>query len=198
MLRFDLLEVDAQGLEQDIRKHGDPVVFALPIADDDLAVRKIQVLDAQAHDFHETETAAIHDLHHQPVHTIHFCNDLPSLLPGKNRRDALRFCWTDGCKDFFVQLDIKHIAVEKQDGADCLILSRGRNSLLIDKKGDEIVNFLHTHLTGMALVVEEDILAHPADVGLFGTQGIMTIAQELAVLVEQFLGLSRRRDMRRR
>jgi len=52
VLGSDLLEVEAQGFEQDVREHGDPIVLALAVADDDLAVGKVQVLDTQAHGLH--------------------------------------------------------------------------------------------------------------------------------------------------
>ncbi len=57
----DLLDVQAQRLDQDIGEHGDAVVFAFAIPDDDLVVAKVQVLDPQAHDFHEPQAAAVHE-----------------------------------------------------------------------------------------------------------------------------------------
>ena len=51
MLGFDLPEVEAQWFEQDIRKHGDAVAFALAITNNDLAVGKVQVFDTQPQNF---------------------------------------------------------------------------------------------------------------------------------------------------
>src|SRR5687768_6558590 len=45
VLSFDLVEVEAQGFKQEIRKRGDPVILALAIAYDDLAIGEVQVLD---------------------------------------------------------------------------------------------------------------------------------------------------------
>lgn len=114
MLRLDLLEVETQGLEQEIRKHGDAVILPFAIADDDLVTGKIQVLDTQAHDFHETQSAAVHDLSHDLVDAVHLCNDLLRLLAGEDGRDALGFRRADGDESAVVQLDLKHIAVEKK------------------------------------------------------------------------------------
>jgi hypothetical protein len=66
-----------------------------------------------------------------------------------------------------------------------------RNGLLVDEMSNKLVDLGHTHFTWVALVMVEDILADPADVGFFGAQGVMAVAQELAVLVEQFLGFPR-------
>jgi len=64
--------------------------------------------------------------------------------------------------------------------------------------GDEVVDLGDAHLAGMALFMIQDILADPADVGLFGAEGVMAVAEELAVLVEQFFGFPRWRYIRRR
>ena len=52
MLGFDLFKMKTQRFEQNGRKHRDAVIFAFAVADDDLMISKVQVFDAQAHDFH--------------------------------------------------------------------------------------------------------------------------------------------------
>ena len=83
-------------------------------------------------------------------------------------------------------MDIENITVKKEKGADRLVLSGGGDGFLIDEMGDEVVDLRYSHLAGMAFFVVENILAHPADVGLFGAKRIMAIAQEFTVLIEQF------------
>ena len=63
--------------------------------------------------------------------------------------------------------------------------------------GDKVVDLDNAHFAGMPFSVIEDVLAHPADVGLFGAERIMAIAEEFAVLVEEFSGFPRGRDMQR-
>jgi hypothetical protein len=46
--RLDLFEMQAQGFEQTIGEHGDAIVFALAIANDDLVVGEVKVFDPQA------------------------------------------------------------------------------------------------------------------------------------------------------
>ena len=67
---------------------------------------------------------------------------------------------------------------------------------MVGKVGDEVINFCSTHVTGMAFFVIKDILAHPGEVSLFGAEGIVTVAQDFAVLIEKLfsaLGCIRRR-----
>jgi hypothetical protein len=35
----------------------------------------------------------------------------------------------------------------------------------------------------------EDVLAYPADIGLFGAERVVAVAEEFAVLIEQFFAL---------
>ena len=47
--------------------------------------------------------------------------------------------------------------------------------------------FGRAHFGGMALVVEEDVAAHPGDVGLFGTQRIVPQGDAARCLVRRIL-----------
>ncbi len=60
------------------------------------------------------------------------------------------------------------VAVEKEDGADGLILSGSGGFTVDDEVGDELINLCHSHFAGMALVVKEDVFTNPLDVGFFG------------------------------
>jgi hypothetical protein len=42
----------------------------------------------------------------------------------------------------------------------------------------------------MALLMMQDKLSDPANVGLLGAEGIMAVAEDFAVLIEQFFGFS--------
>ena len=53
--------------------------------------------------------------------------------------------------------------------------------------GDELVDLGHTHFFWMAFVVIKDVLTNPFDVGFFGAGGILLEADEVAVLVQEFL-----------
>lgn len=52
--------------------------------------------------------------------------------------------------------------------------------------GDECLNFGNPHLSGMALVVIEDVAFTPVQVGLFGAIRIMFGSYGIAELVEEF------------
>ena len=189
VLCFDLPEVQPQRLKQNVREQGEAVILALAIADNDLMIGKVEILDTQAHDFHQTEARTIHDLSHQPVDAIQMRDDLPGLLAGEDGRDALRPGGADGNESPVIQFNLQNIAVKKEDGADGLILGGGGDVFLVDKVGDEGVDLVHTHLARVAFVMVEDVLAYPADIGLFGAERVVAVAEEFAVLFEQFFAL---------
>jgi hypothetical protein len=54
-----ITEVPMQGAGQAVGEHGDAVVTAFTIADNELVVFKIHIFDAQAKTFHQTESAAV-------------------------------------------------------------------------------------------------------------------------------------------
>ena len=78
--------------------------------------------------------------------------------------------WTNRDEGYFVQLNIEHIAVQKENGTNGLILGGGGNGFLVDEVGDEGIDLGYTHLAGMPLMMMQDILPHPGEVGLFGTE----------------------------
>jgi hypothetical protein len=161
-----------------------------------LTVGKIEILDAQAHDLHQAKAAAVHDLCHELIKTIHLSDDFFRFLPREHGGDALWPGRADGNQGLFVQLDAEDIAVEEENGADGLVLCGGGDCLLIDEMSNEVVDLDYAHLARMALVVVEDVLADPADIGLFGAEGIVAVPKELAVLVKQFFGFPRSWDIR--
>ena len=54
--------------------------------------------------------------------------------------------------------------------------------------GEEGFDFGDTHLLGVAFVVEEDEAFDPANVCLFGADGVMLAADGITHLIEEFLG----------
>lgn len=85
-------------------------------------------------------------------------------------------------------MNIENLAIEKENRADGLVLGGSSDSFLVGQSSDEFIDLCHAHLAGMALVVVQDKLSDPADIGVFGTEGIMAVAEDFAVLIEQLFG----------
>jgi hypothetical protein len=80
------------------------VIFAFAVADDDLAIGKVDVFDAEAHTFHEAEARAEEKLSHQFGDAVHFGDDGEGFISREN----------GGEFDFLEE----NVAVEKEDGTE--------------------------------------------------------------------------------
>jgi len=181
---FDLpAQVGDEGGGQD----GGAVVFAFSVADEDLAVAEVDVFDAQAHTFHQAQAAAVEELGHELGRTAHFGDDEHGFLVGEDNGQGFGFFGADevgGDLDLF----LKDLAVEEEDGAEGLVLGGGGYVLFDGEVGDEGLDLFGAHVFGVALVVEEDEALDPFLVGLFGAAGVVFGADGVADLVHEFAG----------
>lgn len=83
---FDALEVFLEWRDERIGEDGDAVLFAFAIADDDRAISKINVFDAQAHTFHQAQAATVEELRHQAMRARELSEDTTRLFLGEDVR----------------------------------------------------------------------------------------------------------------
>ncbi len=157
------LKCGDEGVGQD----GDAVVIAFAVTDDDLAIAEVYVFDAEAGTFHEAQTAAEEDLCHELGDSAHFGDDGEGFGVGEDDGEGFGFL---GANDVGgkVNLGLKNMAVEEEDGAEGLILGGGGDVLFGGEVGDECLDFGRAHVFWVAFVVEEDVAFDPILVGLFG------------------------------
>jgi hypothetical protein len=67
------------------------------------------------------------------------------------------------------KLDAEHLAVEKQQGAQGLVLGGGRDLVVNGERRQERGDLGGAQLGGVALAVEEDVALDPVDVRLLGS-----------------------------
>lgn len=105
---------------------GDDTVFAaLAIVDGDGALAEIEVLDAQAHGYHEAEAAAVHDLGDEFPRIFQAGEHGAAFLAGHDDgRAALATGRGDGIEGEFP--DAEHGLGEEDHGVECLFLGGGR------------------------------------------------------------------------
>ena len=166
---FCLGEMFAHGDDDTVGKHGDAVVAAFSIVDEDAVVFKVYVFDSEAQTFHEAESAAVHDLCHKFVWACHVGDDGAHFFYGEYVGDSFSFFGSDEIEGGLVEFDVEGVAVEEEYGADSLILGGGGGFTVDDEVGDELVDLSDTHFTRVAFVVKEDVCPNPLDVGFFST-----------------------------
>jgi len=191
---FDLFEMLPQGEDEAFGQHGDAIIAAFAVADDDLVVVEVDVFDAKAKTFHKAQAAAIENLSHKFIDAAKVGNDGAGFVFGEDGGDAFVFFGAQGGKGGFFELDLEDVTVEEENGAEGLVLGGGGDFSFDDEVGDELVDFEDGHLAGMDAdlslgqvgVVIADIFAGPVKVGFFGARGVLFDAKCVAVGIEEF------------
>ena len=178
------LKVVAQG----VGEHDSPVFFALSVADEDLAVAEVQILDAQAQAFGEAQSTSIEQFGHQLGYAAHFVDDGHGFLVGQYGGQMVG---TGGPEKVGGerQVHLKDVFVQEGYGAERLVLGGGRYTALGGEIGYVRLDFRRAHFFGVAFVVEEDEAFDPVHVGLLGAIGVVLGADGFAHLVEEFFFL---------
>lgn len=149
-------------------------------------VVKVNVLDAQAHTFHHAQPAAVYDLGNEFTYAREVGDEPFNFIFGEhdwNRFGAL------GAKFGnleFIELEVKNVSVEEEDGAKGLILSGGGDLLFGCEVGKVLSDFRDAHFFWMAFIMKENVVPDPLDIGVFGARGVMLDAKGIAILVEKF------------
>lgn len=168
MRSADLNEVISQGGLERLGKQGHPVPSSLPVPDPDLPTFEIDVLDPQPRAFQEAEPRAVQERPHEPWRTGQVIEDPGHLGAGEDDRKPGRPPGSHQAVEPF-ELDPQHLAVEKQDRAQGLVLGRRADVPLDGEMREKGGGLRLGQLPGMAHPVEPDVAADPSDVRLLGT-----------------------------
>ncbi len=85
---------------------------------------------------------------------------------------------------------MENVTIEEEDGTKGLILCGGGDLLGGCEVGKELLHFGDAHVFGVTFVVKENVVFDPADVGVFGTGGVVFDTKCIAILVEEFFTVS--------
>jgi hypothetical protein len=148
-------------------------------------VFQVEVLDAQAQTLGEAQSAPVEEPGDQLVVAGEEVDDALDLVAGEDGGQVLR---AGGASQavFEGKVLLEHLAVEKEQGAEGLVLGGGGNMLHGGEVDEKAADLIRPHVGGVALVVEEDVALDPVNVGLFGVLGVVFDAQLIADLVEEF------------
>jgi hypothetical protein len=92
---FDILQDVFYVSGNRIREDGESLVVAFAISDNDLMLVKVNIFDAQAHTFHDANSAAIEDFCHQSRQSMHKIDNGHGFSVGKYCGQAFRAGWID-------------------------------------------------------------------------------------------------------
>lgn len=183
MSGFDAHEMSLQRRFERLRQHRQAIFRAFAIADGDLIIMKIDVFDAQSHTLHQSQAGAVEQAGHQPERAIE---------AAENRLD-FGFCEDEGQlgRRFRVgniaepvQRLFENIFIEKQDGAEGLILGSGGDVAVDSQMREEVLDFAFAHCGRVTFAVKENEFSDPAHIGIFGANAVVSQAYFISHLFE--------------
>lgn len=171
-------------------EHRKAIAATFGIADENLELAKVEVFDAQTEDFFDAQARAVEKLGEEFLGAVEVADEGADFSEGEDDGKALGAFGTDGFDGVGEGL-VEDVAVEKQKGAEGLILGGGSDVAFDGEVGEEGFDFGFAHVLGVPFVVKEDKTADPIDVACFGAVGVMLDAQGVAYAIEELFGFGR-------
>jgi hypothetical protein len=166
-----------------VRQERHAIFHALAIANHDLVVTKINILDPKAQTFHQPKSCSIKELYDQPVNIEKCCDCLSRFLPGQYRRYSSS-SFGSHCLNVIAQICAQHLFIKKQQSIERLILRGGGHFQIGGQIRQKIFNLLRAHILGMTFVIIQDKPSYPGDVRLFCPPGIVLRPDDLTHLIQ--------------
>ncbi len=185
-----LAQVFLQGGLNGFGKDGDAVFGAFAVADDNLVLGEVDVFHAQAEAFVEAEAGAVEDLDDEEGDAGELVQDALDFCTGEDDGEALGLFGHDRADRLLDGL-FQDMVVEKEDGAEGLVLGGGGDVFVDREMSEESLDILDAQVFGMdvlapAFFMKEDEAFDPGDVALLGAVGVVHAAEGEAELVEKF------------
>jgi hypothetical protein len=144
-------------------QHRHSVLAALAVADHDLVLREVDVLDAVSAALEQPEPGAVEQNRHEPRDPVDPAQDSADFLDRQDDGEAPR------------QVDAEDVTVEDKHSAQGLVLGR-RSDPLVDCEGSqERRDLRRAHIEAVAFSVEEDL----------GATAVVARAERLAEPLEE-------------
>lgn len=134
MLPPDTIKMARQRLDDSSRQDRRPILLALASANDDLLPFEINVFHAQLQTFLQPQPRAIQESDDDPPDTIEELQDASDLVATEDDRHANRHASARHVFDR-ADVDVQRVAIQKQHGAERLILCRGTDASIRREPG---------------------------------------------------------------
>jgi len=163
--RFDLRD---QGLSATFRQHGDAVLLSPASPDHDVSLVDADVLDSQPTALAVTQSRSVHQLEHQLPKSQEQRPQPSDLFTAQHHRQPLWLGRRNGVQE--AQFALKHLLIQKQQGALGLVLSVRSHVALHCQLRQERLDLSFAKLTQILAAAMADEPADPARVSPFRLQ----------------------------
>jgi len=173
----------AQSRYQRLRQVRYAILRFLAVANPDLPLLEIEILHPQANAFHQAHATAVEQTREQRIDSLHPVENALRLVAGQHHRQAL---WPLGSHDAVEprQVNAHNLPVKEQQGRQRLVLGRRGHLAFHSQVCEKGLDFLGTHFSRMAFMVEENESPGPLNILCFGSDTIVLEADPVAELIE--------------
>ena len=159
MLEFSALQMPFQCVSNALREHRQPIFSAFAIADCNLPVSEVDVLDPEPQHLQKTQAAAVKEHRRDPLDSFELRQKLLSfLLDQDDGRFAGPLRPLDRAE--IIQGTAEQVAVEKEQSAERLILRRWADLSFGRQMRKKTSDFRSAHLFWVPFTVKKDKPAH--------------------------------------
>jgi len=150
-----------------------------------IAVRaELDVLHAQPQALEQPHAAPVEKRRDELRRPAHPADQGANLRSGQHRRQTLRPLRTNDGLERRQRL-LEHVSVEEEQRGQRLVLRGGADPAVDGEVGEEGVDLRLAHLDWMPLAVKDDKAPDPRDVGLLGSETVVTRPDRQAHPVEE-------------
>ena len=170
-LDTSLGQMGAQGRDAGLGQGDHPVLVALGSPHGQAQACGVDILDAQAQGFEQTQPAAVEEFRDQPVGAHEAAEDRGNFRRGeyhRNARTPLAAYRPDG---IIRQRSLQEVPVDEDQSVEGLVLGGLRHLPIGRQMGEEGSHLVRTQFVGVAVAMEDHIASEPIEIGLLGAFG---------------------------
>jgi len=143
------------------------ILTAFSLAHDDLSGSAINIFHAQPQTLPQPPASPVQQGGPDPVNAATRTPQGPDFLSSSYHRETVRLFCPDNVGEP-AEVEIKDLSVQKEQGAQGLVLGRSAHMAVDCPRGQELRDFPFAHVSRMTLAMKEDKPLAPVNVGIFG------------------------------
>lgn len=176
-----------QGVSQPSGQDGCAILSAFACANVDGVGAKVEVFNAQRQAFGDAHAGAVEQFRKQTGGAIQASQHVPNFVHGQYYWEPRQPLDASQAAEL-ANLQLQHVAIQKEDRIERLGLGRSRNvtprGQVIDEGGDSF----RADIPRMPLLVKENVVPDPVPIGFFGTPAEMASSADQRNLIHQARG----------
>ncbi len=171
-------------------QQGCSVFMAFAVADGDCAEGEVDVLDSEPQALEDPHSGAVEQQDDELSGALEAGEECGDFFTAENGGEPFGLA---GADDVFNpwRFDLEDVPVEKEDGAEGLALGGGGDVVLDGEVGKKAVEVVGVEFLRMPPVEPKEPI-HPAEIGLFGSDGVVPDPDRASHLVKEAWSLGSR------